>query len=177
MLNAGFAGRLVRVPNNESADIIVRQRDTGSNFGIAFIDGVGGCQVHSTLDNDTIAAEIHFDVRSDWFTQDDSRRGYWEQQCPAGTGTSYTCSKNFDFGGLIMHEIGHALGFISHPEAVDSHHSDPDRTAFNAAVCFSVTAKSTMCARPLDKWRTGSRVLEIWDMDSWREHARVHANH
>lgn len=109
-------------------------------------------------------------VRSDWFTQDNSRRALWEG-CDDIGGPAYTCSKLYDAGSTIMHEIGHALG-LPHPSQVDSHigSGTGSRTLAN---CFSVNNTATMCqisdypGPAADTYyRSHKRTLEAWDITS-----------
>ena len=72
--------------------------------------GVNSCVMHSTSNDWLGFAHIRTDVHDDWWTQEDSRRAYWED-CPARNYLpAYTCSKDRDFESLLAHELGHALG-------------------------------------------------------------------
>ena len=136
------------------------------------------CILHSTVDMRTVAAHIYITVRSDWFTQDNTRREYWETQCPAGTGTPYTCSKWWDFGSTVTHEVGHALSLWWHPDQVSA-------AANVLAQCAAVDDngrpiwRHTMCPSNsagywANRWRSERRTLDAWDRDSL---SRTFTNH
>jgi hypothetical protein len=161
------------------AKIVVRYQtyppEPDTWFGTTVLTGIApGCVLHSTANNTIYDSDIYIAQRPDWFTQNDSRRGYWEQECRAGTGTTYTCSKWYDFGSTYAHELGHALGIYTHPDLVGA-------TATAIAMCEVVDAQGrpawrhTMCASNsvtgsiLDnKWTSERRTLEGWDVESLR---------
>jgi hypothetical protein len=101
-------------------------------------------------------------VRSDWFTQDNSRRALWEA-CPSAGGPAYTCSKTRDAGSTIVHEVGHALG-LSHPESVDSHIGS-GTASYSLANCGVAGGQASMCTNS-GTYRTHRRTLEVWDISS-----------
>jgi len=129
-------------------------------------------------DNLLLDATIDIEPETFWFTQDDTRRAFWETQCPAAGG--YTCSKTFDFGGTIVHEFGHVLG-LEHPEYVDLHRGEVvgEGAASNLAKCISHpnhdgTAQASMCAslgfalHP--HYRSERRTPETYDSDTLERH-------
>lgn len=113
--------------------------------------------LYGTTSSPVFTAQIYVTVYTTWFTQDDSRRGYWETQCPAGTGTSYTCGKLWDVGGTVMHELQHALGFLRHP-------ADAGSAAETAAKCANVPYRATICPSLSVQWRSERRTLEQYDL-------------
>src|SRR5688500_2092531 len=102
MAARGLSGRLQRVGSTSPAEIVMTYANI-TPYGSAWVDGVNGCLVHSVADNDTVSAQIYVDIRTDWFTQENERRAYWETECPNGTWTAYTCVKLRDYGSLITH--------------------------------------------------------------------------
>jgi len=180
MYRLGLRGRLVRVPSNQFANIVLRNRATGGAAGITFLDGLTGpdlsqrCPVHGTSDDRILAAEVWTDVRSDWFTQGWERRTYWEG-CPArGDTTSYTCKKTADFAGAVVHELGHVYG-LRHPDSVDCHINEPDCNKFRvfALANCDTGAQATMCPGYI-RYHAQNWTLEAWDTESFR---RQYANH
>lgn len=107
--------------------------DVSIDYDWILEDGVlGQTQSSCTLGNSTVVqrdrgflaqhATMTIDKRGEWFTQDDSRRGAWEVYEPAGnycTAGTYACGKTHDFGSVVTHELGHALG-LYHPLSVDT---------------------------------------------------------
>lgn len=139
-------------------------------LGRAGVDGV--CRnVHGTsVMQLSGSVYISIAIRSDWFTQDDTRRAYWEG-CPGSSYSSgYTCSKTYDFGSVALHEMGHAIG-IPHPREVSDHTgSFGSGSAWALATCTSVLDQATMCqsgdAAGGGAYRTHRRTLHSWDIAS-----------
>lgn len=138
------------------------------------------CDVHSGSTTRILSANIEYDSYAHWFTQDNSRRAYWENHCYGprgdGTGDSYTCSKDRDFGGVSVHELLHALG-LRHPYHVDDHTGHPvgtfDGDAMNAARCESHPSHDGFAAASACTWsyvyRTTKRTIDSYDIDSLRK--------
>jgi hypothetical protein len=88
------------------------------------------------------------------------------------------CSAQVDFGGTMIHELGHTLVFY-HPETLDYLDGiPPDRSdsATQQARCVEVTnsfdAQATMCEAS-GQWRAEQRTLETWDIETThREYSR-----
>lgn len=114
---------------------------------------------------------IDIAVRSDWFTQDNSRRAYWEG-CPSrGYVPAYTCSKTMDAGSVMLHELGHSIG-LAHPSQTDAHVGGGS-TAFSIAKCGVVNDQATMCQAANSgspQYRTHRRTLDTWDTTSLAFH-------
>jgi hypothetical protein len=103
------------------------------------------------------------DVRSNWFTQDDSRRALWEA-CPSdGYSPTYTCSKKWDAGGVMLHELGHAVG-LAHPQTTDAHTGNS--LATQDADCSVWNDQATMCSSLWGMHRSHWRTLHQGDTDS-----------
>lgn len=162
----GSASDLVRVTGTTYNILATYQTVMNQPRGFTSIDAGQSCPVHDTSLNSIFSAIVYASVRSDWFTQDDSRRAYWETNCPAGTGTVYTCSKHEDFGSTFMHEIGHAVGFIAHPQDVRTHGSTQ---AFNLAECGDILRRATMCPSGGEWYRSERRTQHNWDVESLRQ--------
>lgn len=151
----GFAG------TNPAVSVQIQYRETPSATYIGWTNVDSSCTAtHATSVPIPLFVEIWVDPRSDWFTQDDSRRTLWEA-CPSTGAPAYTCSKQLDVGGVVMHEIGHALG-VTHPAATDQHIGSGS-VAQILAQCGTFSA-ATMC--PALKWRSNGRTLENWDVFS-----------
>lgn len=168
MNQIGLRGDLVRVTTG--ANITARYEGVAGADGITFIDGVnisqtGQCPVHGTVGDSIFSAQIYVAPRSDFFTQGSDRRALWEA-CPTQGGPAYTCSKQYDFGSVMIHELGHAIGFLHHPETVQMH--DGSSGAVNLAKCANPLDQATMCA-VLDDHRTHFRTLDAWDVESLRQ--------
>lgn len=172
---------------NEARQVNLRYRSSvfgGEAYATTMIDTTG-CDVHGFGRARINRVTIDVYPRTDWFTQDNSRRTYWEQQCPGGTGTPYTCGKVYDFGSTIMHEFGHVFR-ITHPDAVDAAHGEgccdgPDN---DRARCWNhrnhgAAAQATMCyadepgAQSENRWRTERRTLDFYDSESLARHYAV----
>ncbi len=185
--NMGSLSDVVWVGVNDIADVVAVEDDpTGQYLGQTYIDGSSSpdCFIHSTSGNPTFAATIFITPQPWWFTQDDTRRAYWEDTCPAQNPPTYTCTKLYDFGGTFAHELGHAAGFVAHPTDVDAHTFSG---SLNYAECLRTddndgdptTGKplwrATMCGTlfqgnglpyPNQKWRSERRTLENYDRES-----------
>lgn len=166
MANAGLRSRLVWT----SSGAFIRARygfNLSSGLGETWLNGTQpGCFPHSSGSYSIFSAEIRIATRSDWFTQDDSRRGLWEACVPD---SSYTCSKRWDFGGVFMHELGH-IWHLAHPQTVDGHVSvDPRYTVNARAANCDTTTQATMCGTRII-YRSEARTLEAWDRSSFAEH-------
>lgn len=162
-------GDFIRVASG--GNVVARyQTIDPSALGVVFLDGqtvtLDACPPHGLNLNSNFSATVYISVRSDWFTQDDSRRALWEA-CPTQGGPQYTCSKQFDFGSTLVHELGHAIGFIHHPIAVELFH-DAGSGASAAADCDNPLDQASMCT-PLDDHRTHFRTLHDWDVESLRQ--------
>jgi hypothetical protein len=127
--------------------------------------------VHGSKKAMPVTVTIAIGVRSDWFTQDDTRRAYWEG-CPGSTyAGSYTCLKKTDVGSTMLHELGHTIG-LSHPRQVtnDGHGAD----AMAAGECYLTLDQATMCqASDVGSggiYRTHRRTLHSYDFTSISYH-------
>lgn len=127
--------------------------------------------VHGAKKDMPLTITIAIDIRSDWFSQDDTRRAYWEG-CPGSSYSGgYTCSKTMDVGSTMVHELGHAIR-LAHPSQVanDGHGS----SAMAAGDCHSTLDQATMCqAGNLGTggvYRTHRRTLHSYDFTSISYH-------
>lgn len=172
-----------------SEDVRLRYGTTTSTpFGSTrwFIDRSASvsasCPVHGTATQQLAMVIVDFRARNDWFTQDNSRRGYWES-CPGGT--TYTCSKLFDFGSSATHELGHSLGLV-HPQNVDTHNGASEFNGPQAlnAHCNSTTTydgsdDSSICPGDGDgsssesKYQSSRRTLSAYDKLALADHEAV----
>jgi hypothetical protein len=160
--------------NPANISIRIASLDTGL-LGIARL-AESGCAVavHATPKY-YLASNVYVDMatRGDWFTQDNSRRAYWEG-CPGrGFVTTYTCSKTIDFGSVVLHELGHAIG-LAHPADVDTHLGGGSQS-FSLAKCSNVLDQATMCQAgnvggTQYQYRTHRRTLDPWDVTSIAQH-------
>lgn len=111
---------------------------------------------------------VQINTRPDWFSQDDSRRAYWES-CTGFSG--YTCSKRQDVGSVMLHELGHTIG-LAHPSHVAS--SGHGGNAMTLAKCAVVKDQATICqghdAAGSGVHRTHRRTLDGWDITSIQYH-------
>lgn len=177
----GALARLSQVPSSSGANIVISYVDIfGAEFGATTITTIAtnSCVLHSTTDMQMRAAHVYLTPKDNWFTQDDSRRSYWETNCPAGTGTTYTCSKRWDFGSTFAHEMGHALAIAWHPDQINS-------SANDIAECVRVDSsgrplwRATMCPSNsagywANRWRSERRTLHSWDTTSLRYTFTMH---
>lgn len=161
-----------------------RRPDNGTPYATTMVDSTG-CGVHGFNRAQIPRITIDVNPRGDWFTQDNSRRTYWEQNCLAGTGPAYTCGKIYDFGSTLMHEFGHVF-VLDHPDAVDAAHGvaccdGPDN---NRARCWShrnhgSATQATMCFADApgptseNRWRAERRTLDLYDSESLARHYAV----
>ena len=124
--------------------------------------GVLGVELGAIFD--IIGAEIFIQRLDTWFTQHDSRRGWWETNCNPLTVAlnppATTCTKPFDFGSTMAHELGHTL-VLRHPYDVAG------GTA--AAHCSDIPWRATMCGGP-QAFRSERRTLETYDIQTLRTH-------
>lgn len=151
------------------------QRLYGSVGATTSIDGFQyGCDVHFEAPNDPISrAVVTFDRYYHYFVQGWDQRSWWESTCPSQPHTKqYSCRKDVDFGGIMTHELGHALGFILHPNRVDLHTGSTTDAAARFASCFGYGftgyTQATMCPLRV-RYRSESRTLEYYDSASFRE--------
>lgn len=137
---------------------------TGDAWGVT-IWGID-CAAHNNLPTVQLPTTIYvyFPKFSSWFTQDDSRRAFWEA-CPSSPWfSSYTCQKSRDFGSTVTHELGHALGLV--------HPSWAGGSAVAIAKCTNKMDQATMCpwnsVSPISAayWRSHRRTLDPWDTTS-----------
>lgn len=185
MANIGLRGRLIRVSSGAQVFLHYQTMDN-QPFGITFATtdtGVNNCVIHSTTNRTVRFADIYVSRRDEWFSQGNDRRALWEN-CPYnGYQPAYTCSKKHDVGSTIAHELGHAIGFIAHPDDIDAH---GNAAAVALAECRRVNAngdplwRATMCPSNLapggqaaNEYRTERRTLHAWDIESFRQqHSR-----
>lgn len=157
-------------PPSIMSDVVVQYRNATqySPLGTTFRIGSGGyqCVLHQTVDRLMLQSQVWINIRPDWFTQADARRGYWEGCDDRGEYLSYTCQKQWDVGSTIMHELGHAHGLF-HPQAVDDHMGTPGFIT-GLAQCSSGALYHTMCGNLLYGYWTAGRTLDWWDQDSTR---------
>lgn len=152
-----------------NADIAINyigNAPAGAALGLTFIPNCNmeASGIHTARFAMSKPVEINIYGRLDYFTQNNDRISYWEGCTSRGDTTSYTCSKIFDGGGTIIHELGHALS-IPHPEDVDAHIGGGSTAARSAALCSNAFDKHTMCANPTQR-RANFRTLESWDLTS-----------
>lgn len=112
-----------------------------------------------------LSGSVYIDIfqYSLWFSQDDSRRAFWESCNPQGVpaSTHYTCSKQWDVGSVMTHELGHVLG-VRHPENSSGYNR------VSAANCLSSVDQATMCSGDWHGayYRTMQRTPHAWDSAS-----------
>ena len=118
---------------------------------------------------------VEINLRNDWFTQENDRRALWEACTP--TSTTYTCSKWFDFGSTLTHELMHGLT-LRHPEDVDAHTGQANNgPEANQARCSSTATwagqdDATSCpstgdsANSESRYRSARRSLGGYDNQS-----------
>ena len=139
-------------------------------LGQAAVSPASCTVVHGSKVNLASLTVISLATRSDWFTQDDSRRALWES-CPSnGYLPTYTCSKVYDVGSVITHELGHAIG-LAHPSQTQAHVSLSGVVNVMAlAKCSVVLDQATMCqsadATGGGVYRSHRRTFDAWDTSS-----------
>lgn len=139
-------------------DIAFRYRVPADGLpGATYITTVNNAACDLQVDNDATIARARIDIQpyTDWWTQPDSRRSAFESCYPGET--SYTCSKRFDVGETITHELGHTTR-LSHPGDVGGD---------AAADCTDVNIRSTMCPGRA-QWETARRTPTSYDRNSAR---------
>lgn len=124
------------------------------------------------------SAEVLIQSRNDWFTMRDDMRSTWErcgsdQSFALNVSNLYLCSRLYDFGSVMTHELGHILG-LHHPQVAAA----VAPTAPNEAGCMPPRSSSifqaTMCQTTYPH-RTEQRTLDAWDVNSIVQHQNVHA--
>lgn len=173
----GIAQGVNYVSSGSAAEITIQyEQRNGQAFGITFTNS--NCTIHRRANVFMASTDIFITPRGDWFTQDNSRRALWEA-CPTQGGPAYTCSKVFDFGSTMTHELGHAVGWQYHPSNVDAH--DGNQDAFGIAQCANIPSRATMCPiaggdGPTSNgdYRTERRTTHPWDSATINEHYFVH---
>jgi hypothetical protein len=190
LATSGRGGGMMRIPGPEG-DIVVQYRplagaDTAEVLGEVYLrregdadysTNIGRCPDRRAPEYAMKAAQIRIAPRNDWFTQPDSAVGSW-QMC-VNTAFRMTnpglCSAQVDFGGTIIHELGHTLVFY-HPETLDYLDGTPPERSDSAsqeARCVEVTnsfdAQATMCEAS-GQWRAEQRTLETWDIETTHRH-------
>jgi hypothetical protein len=162
---------------------------TDADGGEAWINGDAspGCTVHGTNTHFNIySADIHIRVRPvanddfdedqdwpGWFTQDNARRAVYESCGAPNAILWYTCDKKFDYGSTFVHELGHVVGWLDHPDHVDLRHFDGTDRAWNDAKCDVANDQASLCSARYEDWwpdgpiyRTHRRTLDAWDKTS-----------
>lgn len=135
-------------------------------LGIADMVPTSCTVVHGAKTNISSPITVHIAVRSDWFSQDNSRRALWEN-CPnTGYSPAYTCSKKFDVGSTMTHELGHSIG-LAHPSQTQAH---TGTNVMGLAKCAVANDQATMCqnqdAYDSGVHRTHKRTFDGWDHTS-----------
>ncbi len=190
LATSGRGGGMVRVPGPE-ADVLVQYRplaggDADHVLGETYLmregdadlsTNIGRCPDRRDPQYAMKAAQIRIAPREDWFTQPDSVVGSW-QMCANGTfrmANAALCADQADFGGTMLHELGHTLVFY-HPETLDYIDGIPIERADSAtrqAQCVEVTnsfdAQATLCEAS-GQWRAEQRTLETWDVETTHRH-------
>ena len=160
---------LVRVADGALSEVNIRYVDPANGtLATVFIrrtidSSVGDfnrCSLRGTSKHNLRQAEVRVMPRSDWFTQDDPYRAAWEA-CGSNF-TGYTCSKRYDFGRVIGHELGHTLG-LRHPEESATNLGCPGETDAGEP------RQPTMC-QITALHRSEGRSLEGWDNDTLHVH-------
>lgn len=123
--------------------------------------------LEQTLSNfDVVSAEIFIQQLNVWFTQADTRRRTWENDCNIAFALllfypdATTCTKLVDFGSTMAHELGHTF-VLRHPTAVP--------TGVAAAHCGDVPLRATLCSGP-QVYRSERRTLENYDIATVMSH-------
>jgi hypothetical protein len=123
-------------------------------------------------------AEILIASRPDWFTQPDTMRATWER-CGSDLGFSidvshlFLCTKLFDFGSVVAHELGHVLG-LHHPDQIEPLAPGASNDARCTPPWANALSQATMC-RTTYTYRSAGRTLDLWDLDTIRVHQGTHA--
>ncbi len=167
--NASVPKTLKKVGDGATNEILFQYTNPGGgNLAATYyrrtqdsqVGGADRCVLRGSGKHTLLKIQIRVQPRNDWFTQDDPYRAAWE-----GCGSNfngYTCSKRHDFGGMVMHEIGHGLG-LKHTEDSATGLGCPQT---NKA---GTPAQPTMCALQTEH-RTEKRTLEFWDADTLHKH-------
>lgn len=159
-------------------DVQLRYEDIGGPGSTTYTMRSGSsnsCFVthQSTPDDDILLSVSRIDLRTDWFSQDNSRRSLWEScESDAAVRASepYTCSKRLDVGSTIIHELGHALGNTRDVADVDNHQENVE--ASTEANCSNKRTLATMCGISYI-YSTARRTLDNWDSTSMRLHYQL----
>ena len=155
--------------STNTANIAFRETSTWNPAMGAYVDVPASCYDSvNSASQVALPGTVYININqySYWFSQDDTRRAFWESCSPREVSASvhYTCSKRWDLGSVMTHEVGHALG-LSHPTG-----RSPTTNVLrsDSANCPSAVDQATMC--PGDFYgaysRTMLRILHAWDLAS-----------
>lgn len=200
--------RRVAPGDSTTWDVLVRYADVGGALGRAKVmrqqdSTYSGSAPYSISDdylnvcrpisyaNDWVLKRglVDIDRRGEWFTQGDDRRSTWERCDDVGdspnfggdTSNAYLCSKLWDVGGVMAHELGHTL-VLHHPQSTDYFTSgDGIQAAGVYAECQDYLRlrsdgpfdQATMCAFTY-RHHSDSRSLHSWDVETLHYHQSVH---
>lgn len=159
------------VPNSWALAVRVRSEVLPSGaLGLATVNPSSCTVVHGAKVNLASLTVVSLATRSDWFVQDDFRRVLWESCPTSGYLPTYTCSKVYDAGSVMLHELGHAIG-LAHPSQTQTHVSLSGVVDVMAlAKCSVVLDQATMCqsgdAPGGGAYRSHRRTLDAWDTTS-----------
>ena len=164
---ATYVGQVPFNPGG-AAHVVVTYGTLGP--GVLGFTDAGPCSnsVHGTRVDLAQAIRITIAIRSDWFTQDDSRRALWESCPTSGYSPAYTCSKIYDFASVMLHELGHSVG-LAHPSQTDDHiYGHHPASVMTLADCAVVLDQATMCqaqdSAGSNAYRTHRRTFHNWDL-------------